>query len=187
MKRLRIPAALNALMIGIGLISVITDSMRAEPFPSKHHGKNRERIPDGSYFIPPNEQNGRTETDVQILDGDVCFISVVGTHESKPFQIDVFSRDGIEVTTIRKGDDRRVIVSKAGEPIRPKNLTPEQAEELRAIGLTIKLYINTLAENHAMYRKEQFEQAGTGQAATHPTSESKGGDKPQPELEGRSR
>ncbi len=36
-------------------------------------------------------------------------------------------------------------------------------------------------------RKQEAEQAGTGQPATRPESKSEGGDKPQPESEGRSR
>jgi len=38
-----------------------------------------------------------------------------------------------------------------------------------------------------LFPKKTAEQAGTGQPATRPESKSEGGDKPQPEAEGRSR
>jgi hypothetical protein len=154
MKILKISIALNVLTIGISFLFVFTDSMRAEQLPSKVHSEDMKRIPDGSYLIPANDQNGGTETSVQIVEGEACFVSVIGKNDSKPFQVDFFKRDGIEVITIKKGDERQVIVSKAGEPILPKILTPEQKEEFRAIGLTLKLYMNTLGKNHELYLKE---------------------------------
>lgn len=154
MKTLKISIALNVLTIGISFLFVLTDSMQAEQLPAKVHSEDTQQIPDGSYLIPANDQNGGTETSVQIVEGEACFISVIGKNDSKPFQVDFFKRDGIEVITIKKDDERRVIVTKAGEPIRPKMLTPEQKEELRAIGLTLKLYMNTLSKNHALYLKE---------------------------------
>ena len=41
--------------------------------------------------------------------------------------------------------------------------------------------------NSSVMQKRPAEQAGTGQPATRPESKSEGGDKPQPEAEGRSR
>ena len=44
-----------------------------------------------------------------------------------------------------------------------------------------------VAEIQALVKKQQSEQAGAGQPATRPESDSEGSDKPQPEAEGRSR
>lgn len=53
--------------------------------------------------------------------------------------------------------------------------------DLRLLG---HVYVNNI-ERHP--QKQEAEQAGTGQSATRPESKSEGGDKPQPESEGRSR
>jgi hypothetical protein len=47
--------------------------------------------------------------------------------------------------------------------------------------------MNTLHNVHTWKTKTKGEQAGTGQPATRSESKSEGGDKPQPEAEGRSR
>jgi hypothetical protein len=52
---------------------------------------------------------------------------------------------------------------------------------------SLDAYVNRLDESTKRIQEEEAEQAGTEQPATRPQSKSEGGDKPQPESEGRSR
>jgi predicted translin family RNA/ssDNA-binding protein len=58
-------------------------------------------------------------------------------------------------------------------------------ENSEMIRKKIQEYAETSAVFHSL--KQKSEQAGTGQPATRPESKSEGGDKPQPEAEGRPR
>lgn len=85
------------------------------------------------------------------------------------------------------GDSIPEIKRKLGEPLKTAN-DPKNYYEMRFDGMTIYTMAGKLFEVWLVPKDtNKAQQAGTVQPATGPQSKSQGGQKPQPQSEGRSR
>lgn len=128
---------------------------------------------DRLYFVPPN----RAEDPAKAFH-DAC---------AKRFA-KWATENGAEMSSTDSGDQCLRIKGKNGDYLSTLYLPPSDRATQGTIVIVFVDAVRFDGSGFGAKRPaQQAEQAGTGQPATRPQSKSEGGDKPQPEAEGRSR
>jgi hypothetical protein len=133
-------------------------------------------------FIPCGYDYDESPAELTKSKDYILFLRHMGGNYFSP--LDPFSMHRVQVNRVAKsGLDTDSDFKK--ENIKTK--TVQLSEFTAQIAEALQVATDHKEERRAHWDKQKGEQAGSGQPATRPESKSEGGDKPQPEAEGRSR
>jgi hypothetical protein len=173
------------------------EEMAAKPAVARPEKPGKKRFENFEVLIVSgHDKDGRTRPPYLIITEQ----RLIGNQEiwgaslkSKTLEVLVAGLLVSTTSNIQVGEHTLTVIRKIYEfkpPVKRYILTPDNFDELKDSYPFRGLIIDTDGKQiHGDIGPEsqEAEQAGTGQPATRPESKSEGGDKPQPESEGRSR
>jgi len=189
-------SALVSLFLAVGFVhGQKADQLSGVAISPGDHGWFIQVSPDGSVRA---SFGSLPEHQIQMQQGSVDFATLVD--DIKKMMTEDVIPSGSQVALQRKGesshrsrylrDDQFLQRLFPSDPAAWKTIIPKLTKDMKPDGLHIAPISKEMAElmvKTPLFPKKTAEQAGTGQPATRPESKSEGGDKPQPEAEGRSR